>query len=153
MSLFVMLQRGHIFNYRCSVNCCGLCSYWRSSIRSKNNLQRDISSSDCVTDSRRITCAIQENATLLHHKMKETQEENKSPTGGRHIKSWRWNTSRRSRRTLLHPNELPTLSVRRSGEVEWLCYVPTNYQRCPYDVPDKSKDSVTSNKLPALSLR
>ena len=62
-------------------------------------------------------------------------------------------TSLRSWMNLRRPNELPVLSVRRPGEVEWLCYVPTNYQRCPYDVPDKSKDSVTSNKLPALSLR
>ena len=126
MSWFVIWQRGHIFNHRCSVNCYGLCSYWRSSIRSKNNLQIDISSTDWVTDLRKITCAIQENATLLHHKKKEKQETNKSPTGRRDISK--------------------VDDERRREEVEWLCQVPTNYQRCPCDVPEKSKDSVSSQQ-------
>ena len=113
-----MLQRGHIFNYRCSVNCFGLFSYWRSSIRSKNNLQIDISSTDWVTDSRRITCAIQENATLLHHKMKEKQEENKSPTGGRHIKSCRMTTEDVAKKSDDSATSQRTTSVVRTTNID-----------------------------------
>ena len=77
---------------------------------------REISGIDWVKDSRRINCAIKGNTTLLNHKMKDRQGISKTGHG------------------------------RRLRKVEGLYHVPTNYQRCSYDIPEKSEDSDTPQR-------